>query len=129
MKGFRELHSLKEIDRFIETNTYAFVYVYQENCSVCHAVQPQAQRILKDFPKIQSIQADASALPELAGRFSIFTVPVLLLFVEGKEVMRFARFVEMDKLHHQLKRITEAFESSDDIQLPLKDKPFSSDSI
>ena len=110
MKGFSEARTIEEIDAFIHTHTFAFLFLYQENCSVCHAVQPQAAKVLKEFPHIHPLQANVTQLPELAGKFTIFTVPVLLLFVDGKEVMRFARFVEMEKLHHQLKRITEAYE-------------------
>ena len=109
MKGFHEVSTVEEIDTFIETNTFAFVYIYQENCSVCHSLQPQTQKILEEFPSIKSIQTNVSSLPELAGKFTIFTVPVLLLFVEGKEMMRFARFVEIDKFKHQLSRIIEAY--------------------
>ena len=109
MKGFDEVSTLEEIDAFIATHTFAFVYVYQENCSVCHSLQPQTQKVLEEFPRIKSVQANVSTLPALAGKFTIFTVPVLLLFVDGKEVLRFARFVEMDKFKHQLSRIVDAY--------------------
>ena len=109
MKGFPEASSMEEIGQFTRTHTFSFLYLYRDDCSVCHAVQPQAASVLREFPQIHSMQANVSQLPLIAGEYSIFTVPVLLLFVDGKEVMRFARLVEMEKLHRQLQRITEAY--------------------
>ena len=109
MEGFHEAYTIEEIDTFIEEEKFAFVYLYKDSCSICHGVQPQAARILENYPAVQTIQVNLSTLPELAGKFTVFTVPVLLLFVEGKEMMRFARFVEMDKLNHQLARIVESY--------------------
>lgn len=111
MDGFKEAVSLEEIEQFTKTHPFSFLYLYKDNCSVCHAVQPQAAEVLKDFPQIQTMQANVSQLPLLAGKYTIFTVPVLLLFVDGKEVLRKARFVEMAEFKHQLARITEAYEA------------------
>lgn len=46
-------------------------------------------------------------VPEVAGQFTVFTVPALLLFVEGKETIREARFVVMDDLHDKFTRVVE----------------------
>ncbi|MDI3477356.1 MAG: hypothetical protein PWQ59_881 [Thermoanaerobacterium sp.] len=35
-------------------------------------------------------------------KFSIFTVPTVLLFAEGKEVIREARFISMDMLEEKI---------------------------
>ncbi|MBN6205452.1 hypothetical protein JYK21_03220 [Ralstonia pickettii] len=41
----------------------------------------------------------------VAGRFSIFTIPVLLLFVENKEYVREARIVHMDLFKEKIDKI------------------------
>src|SRR5699024_11721775 len=65
------------------------------HCSVCHGLLPQIKQLMGDFPEIQLGHVDASEVEKVAGRFHIFTVPVLLLFVEGKESIREARIVHM----------------------------------
>jgi len=107
--NFQQATSIEEIRHFIAENKLAFVYISRTNCGVCHAVQPQVQEMLEEFPAIKAIQANADDIPEVAGEFTVFTVPALLLFVEGKEMIREARFVVMDELHHQFQRIADNF--------------------
>ncbi|WP_156324363.1 thioredoxin [Bacillus sp. FJAT-27251] len=50
---------------------------------------------MKDFPKIQTGLVNAGKVPEIAGYLMAFTVPVLVLYVNGKEYLREARFVQV----------------------------------
>lgn len=109
MSTFQQAQTIDEVRDFIKSNELAFVYISRVDCSVCHAVRPQVEHILENYPRIHSIQADADAIPEVAGEFNVFTVPALLLFANGKEYIREARFVNMEDLEHQFKRIAENF--------------------
>lgn len=108
MDGFKEAQSLEEVKAVVEQNELAFVFLYGEHCSVCHGVLPQVKPIVEAYETIAKVQADVENIPELSGAYTVFTVPVILLFYNGKEVLRMARFIESDKLSHQLKKITEA---------------------
>ncbi len=107
MREFTELKSISHIDGFIEENQLAFLYISRNNCSVCHALLPQVKELMNKFPDIQPAHIVADNVEEVAGRFSIFTVPVLLLFVEGKEYVREARIVHLDLLDDKIQRIYE----------------------
>ena len=85
MNTFPQAQSLEEVVGFIREHHLAFVYISRENCGVCHAILPQVQEILKEFPTIHPIQVNADLVPEVAGQFTVFTVPALLLFVKEKE--------------------------------------------
>lgn len=108
MDGFKEAQSLSEVKAVVEESELAFVFLYGENCSVCHGVLPQVRPILEAYEQITTVQADVELIPELSGEYTVFTVPVILLFFNGKEVLRMARFIETDRLTYQLKKITEA---------------------
>ena len=41
----------------------------------------------------------------MAGQLSLFSAPVVLLFDNGKEYARFARFVPMEELKHRLDQL------------------------
>lgn len=107
MNTFPQAASIDEVARFIKEKPLAFVYVSREDCGICHAIQPQVQEMLKEFPMIKPIQVSADDVPEVASHFTVFTVPVLMLFAEGKEVIREARFVVMDELHGKFQRVVE----------------------
>lgn len=47
-------------------------------------------------------------VPEIAGYLMAFTVPVLVLYLDGKEVLREARMVHLEKFHEKISRIYEA---------------------
>ncbi|MCM3609992.1 thioredoxin family protein [Planococcus sp. MERTA32b] len=66
---------------------------------------------MNDFPDIQTRIANAGDIPEIAGHFSIFTVPVLILFTDGKEMLREARFVHVEEFKMKVSKIYEGFNS------------------
>lgn len=85
----------------------SFLYISRPNCSVCHGLLPQVRALMGKYPEIKLGHINAEAVEEVAGRFSIFTVPVLLLFVDGKEYVREARIVHMDLFEEKLDKIYE----------------------
>ncbi|MBA2176391.1 thioredoxin family protein [Halobacillus locisalis] len=99
------LHSIEDINTFIENETLSLVYISQPNCSICHALLPQVEELLREYPRISSRHVDAEEVPEVAGRFSVMTVPAVLVFAEGKEMFRKARFVPMGELNQQLAKL------------------------
>ncbi|MCA0987698.1 thioredoxin family protein [Guptibacillus algicola] len=95
----------------IQDEKLFFLYLYGTNCSVCHALLPQVEEVLEDYPEIQRAKLNVHDVPEAAGEFSVFTIPVLLLYVEGKETIREARFVNMDSFAASIERITTLFKN------------------
>ena len=49
-----------------------------------------------------TIRCDQSNVEAIAGELSIFTVPVDLIFLKGKEMHRQARFIDMQSFEKQL---------------------------
>lgn len=105
MRDFQELTNLQEMEQFIQHNKLSFIYISKENCSVCHGLLPQVQQLMKEYPNIQLGHVNVDTVKEVAGQWSIFTVPVLLLFVDGKEHIREARIVHMDLLKQKIDKI------------------------
>ncbi|WP_117169988.1 thioredoxin family protein [Paraliobacillus sediminis] len=105
MSIFQMIKTTDKLDQFITQNEIAFLYISRPNCSVCHSLLPQVERIMRGYPEITLGHIEVDQLPEVAGRFSIFTVPVLLLFVEGKEYLREARIVHLEVFEERLNKI------------------------
>lgn len=109
MREIEELTSLHMVKNFIQKHNLSFLYISKENCSVCHALLPQVMELMEEFPLIQLGHIDVNVIEEIAGEFSIFTVPVLLLFVNGKEYLREARIVHLDLFNQKIKKIYEMY--------------------
>ncbi|WP_280166039.1 thioredoxin family protein [Priestia aryabhattai] len=105
MKKLEELTSMNMIEDYLKNHELSFLYVSREDCGVCHAVLPRLRELLDNFPLIHLGHINAYDVEEVAAKFSIFTVPVLLLFIDGKEVLREARFVHFDELEKRLEKI------------------------
>lgn len=101
------LFSLEDTKNFIKDNKLSLLYISTENCSVCHALLPKVERMLLKFPDIKSRRIDVGEIKEIAGEYSIFTVPAIILFLEGKELLRMARFISMDELEGSVRRYYE----------------------
>lgn len=105
MNNFEQITSMEQIDYFLHQNKLAFLFISRPNCSVCVSLFPQVEEILLKYPKIKLAYINAGVLPEVASKFSIFAVPVLLLFVEGKEYVREARIVALIEFESKIKKI------------------------
>lgn len=108
--SFEELESMEDVDTFLEENTLAFLYISHPSCSVCQGLLPQVENLLSNYPKIKLGYVNTKQVPEIAGKFSVFTVPVLLLFVEKSEHIREARIVHMDLFKEKIDNIYKHFE-------------------
>ncbi|WP_079709232.1 thioredoxin family protein [Paraliobacillus ryukyuensis] len=109
MSQFEAINTMENLTSFIEQNDVALVYISRENCSVCHSLKPQIQHIMDKYPKIATSEVSADQVPEVAGAFSIFTVPVVLLFVDNKEFYRGARIVPLDRFEATVKQIYDGY--------------------
>lgn len=107
MRGFTKISSINMADQFIKEHQLAFLYISRPDCSVCHGLLPQVRELMEKYPKIHLGHINAGEVEEVASKFSVFTVPVLLLFVDGKEYLREARIVHMQLLEDKMDRIYE----------------------
>ena len=64
-----------------------FVLFGGPSCGVCKSIRPQLEAMLKEhFPKMQSAYVDCATSPEICAQFSVFSLPVVKVFIENKLV-------------------------------------------
>ena len=47
---YENIQNIEDFYRFINAHALAVVHIMRDNCTVCHAVLPQIQDLLKDYP-------------------------------------------------------------------------------
>ena len=99
-----ELNTLYEMDKFIKHNTIAMIYFSSESCSVCGVLLPKIEEMLTKFPKLKIRKIQVDKFTEAAGQYSIFTLPAILVYIEGKEIIREARFISVTMLEGTIER-------------------------
>lgn len=103
----RELNTLDEMDEFIKNNTIAMLYFTSKGCNVCGGLLPKIEKMLIKFPKIEISKIMVDNFTEAAGQYSIFTLPGILVYIEGKEIIREARFISVEILETTIDRYYE----------------------
>ena len=79
---------------------------WAEWCGPCHAIAPIVEELAVDFDgkaKVGKLEIDKS--PSLAQRFSIQSVPTLIIFKDGEEVDRVTGNVPKEVLAEKLGRV------------------------
>lgn len=97
--------TLEELQTTIREEVGVLVYFSGEHCNVCHALRPKFKELFdSEFPQIKQIYLDAHENAEISAHYSVFSVPTMLVFLDGREFVREGRAVSMHKLSEQLQR-------------------------
>ena len=76
------------------------------DCGVCDALKPKIAELVGRYPGLAVRYVDLVESPEAGGQYGVFVVPVLLLFVKGRETLRLARYFGMHELEEPVARYT-----------------------
>jgi thioredoxin-like negative regulator of GroEL len=96
---------LEELQNTIREEIGVLLYFSGENCNVCHALRPKFKELFdKEFPKIEQIYLDAHENPEISAHFQVFSVPTMIVFMDGREFIREGRSVSLHQLTQKLAR-------------------------
>ena len=99
------VHSLNAFIGNIEEKEAVLAYFSHSKCSVCKVLKPKlSENISLLFPRIHQVYVDVELHPEIAAQYTVFTVPVIVVFFEGKEIFRKARVIGIEELLSKLKR-------------------------
>ncbi len=99
IKKIEELELLKQKEKIV------LVYFSHEKCNVCKVLKPKIANMLKEkYSKVKMYYSDTEKTPEIAGQNSVFTVPTILVFIEGSEYIRKSRNISLAELADAIER-------------------------
>lgn len=103
-----EIKTLKDYNNLIQLSkefSAVCFYLSTPQCNVCKVLKPKVMEMLeKDFPKIEFYYVDLNEAKEIAGQLSVFAVPTIIIFFDGKEMIRASRNISIEQLNEQIKR-------------------------
>ncbi|MCB2305121.1 thioredoxin family protein [Clostridium estertheticum] len=103
----KNLNSIDDIKDFIKENKFVMLYFSSDGCSVCDDVLPRVEELLKKQIKVVSGHVEIQNIPSVASVFGIFTIPSVIIFLEGKEIVRQARYINFLELKEKIQRFSE----------------------
>ena len=102
-----KIKNFEELKNNLETKDRVLVFVTNDACSVCHADLPRVDALAAK-KGILAYYVDIAVQPLIAGQFSLFSVPAVLLFVKGKEYHRQVHFINFKDLEYRIDEIMNA---------------------
>ncbi|MGE5355669.1 MAG: thioredoxin family protein [Deltaproteobacteria bacterium] len=95
----------QEFENFIIENEAALIYFSHEECNVCMALKPKITNlIVNNYKKVKIAYCDSIKNPEIAAQNSIFAVPTILIYFDGREFIRKSRNIGIEELNSLIDR-------------------------
>jgi thioredoxin-like negative regulator of GroEL len=81
------------------------LYFTAPHCNVCKVLKPKILELIKSkYPEMNINFIDVSKYPKVAAQFQVFTIPVILVYFEGREFYRKARNLSLFELEKEISR-------------------------
>ena len=101
----KDVTLIEDYSKFITENPASLLYFSTPQCNVCKVLKPKlAEFISYNFPQIKMGYVNSEELPDVAAQNRIFTVPTILVFLDGKEFIRKSRNVNLAEFYAELER-------------------------
>lgn len=97
MKALMQLESEAQFKMLLAQNQPVMFYFTKPNCNGCHTIFNKLANLVESFP-VTLCKINVDDFSELAQALSVFSHPTLIVMVEGKEVTREVRFIQLEKV-------------------------------
>lgn len=101
----RIVETKEEILSEVKDKTMTMLYFGSDTCGVCVDLKPKVIALLKDkYPNIEPMYVDVQKSLKISAEYDVFTIPVIIVFADGKEVIREARHISVMELDEKINR-------------------------
>jgi len=108
MQNITDIDLLNKMKR----NGAVFILFGGAYCSVCQSIRPQLTTMLEtQFPRMPGVYVDCEKSPEICAQHSVFTLPVVIAYIDGKKIAEQARAFSIKQLAQSLQRSYEMWEN------------------
>lgn len=101
------IDGLECVEAEILQNPLLVLYFTGSACGACEVIKEKVTSILKAHPEVRGIEVNGEKFPEVATSYDVYTLPLMILFVEGKESMRVGRNINLLDFENRLVRYIE----------------------
>ncbi len=101
MKNITDLESLERM----KLAGAVFILFGGKHCNVCNTLRPQLSSMLEQhFPEMQGIYVDCEASPMICAQHSVFSLPVVKVYIDGMLIAEQARSFSSSVLMQNMER-------------------------
>lgn len=104
------IKTAKELKGFVNQAENLLAYFYNDECAPCVSLRPKVEElILNRFPLMDLIYIDGKQFPTVMAEYQAYSFPVLIFFFEGKEYLRYGKFISLSELSESIGRIYDLY--------------------
>lgn len=102
--------NFKSFIEITKANNAVCFYLSTPECNVCKVLKPKVVEMIEnEFPGMSFCYVDLNNAKEISGQLSVFSVPTILVYFDGKESIRASRNVHLEELREQIERYYNMF--------------------
>jgi len=99
------LNSIEELEKIKKTEKAFVIYITDGTCNVGEQVAPKLGKLLTaQFPKIKLFYAYTGQTPKIASQLTVFVIPTVLVYFEGKLTIQKSRTFSIPALATEIER-------------------------
>jgi thioredoxin-like negative regulator of GroEL len=101
------MQHITELDQLnnLKSQGALFILFGGEHCSVCRSLKPQLVSIIAEqFSEMQAVYVDCEKSPEICAQHSVFSLPVVMAYIDGMKVVEMARVFSIGQLVDSIQR-------------------------
>ena len=92
--------NMDQIDQLIDSGCKLIILCKTHDCGVCLSVEARLEKDAELYNEWTVIEVFVDDLPLFRGNHTVYTVPTVLMFFEGKEIYRTSRFIDYGKINY-----------------------------
>lgn len=97
--------TIEKVQETIQQKPAVALYFSAPSCNVCHALKPKLFAALQEnFKELEILSVDVSEDQAVAAHFSVFAIPTLLVFLDGREFLRKSRHMSVGEVVAEIAR-------------------------
>ena len=100
-----ELNSENFNKEVLESQKPVIVDFWAEWCGPCKMISPIFEELSKEMAEIKFTKVDVDSNQDIAGKFSVRSIPTLVVFKNGEEADRIVGAMGKDDLKKRIKEI------------------------
>ena len=102
---FQNIKNIQEFNEYIDGGKPILAYFSTNECNVCKVLKPKVEDLFQSaFLKFKLLYINLSEMPEVGAQLSVFAVPTIMIYFEGKEFLRSSRNISISALENEIKR-------------------------
>jgi len=99
------IESSQDLEKIISVEKAFVIYITDGTCNVGVNILPKLEKILSEnFPQLKIYQVYTSLTPEIAAQLSVFVVPTVMVYFEGKLSIQKSRSFSLQELENEIDR-------------------------